>query len=90
MLIQVTESSLMRGLLKKEQAGVLEMRHGEKRIVQKTRALIHSIVVDLPVCFDVQNSCLTSAARSSYMRLIIHSLANAVWFQAPSHCIHIY
>jgi hypothetical protein len=33
MLIQVTESSLMRGLLKKEQAGVLEMRHGEKRIV---------------------------------------------------------
>lgn len=77
----------MRGLLKKEQAGVLVMKHGEKRIEQKTRALIPSIAVDLPVCFDVQNFCLTSTARSSYMRLVIHSLANAAWFQAPSHCV---
>jgi hypothetical protein len=77
----------MRGLLKKEQAGVLVMRHGEKRIVQKTRALILSIAVDLPVCFDVQNSRLTSAARSSYMRLAIHSLANAAWSQATSRYV---
>jgi hypothetical protein len=38
MHIPATESSLMRGLLKKDQVGVLVMKLGEKRIEQKTRA----------------------------------------------------